>query len=473
MLPTPGAGLNVRVDMTQRPPLFFREDLTKPGEIVQSMVWNDDRTSARFRLSAGGFLSWTFRGYEAYVLVVALGPILDALLSPFAASSLYFYAGIALGATLLGWGVGGLLRGLTVRAIGRRNTATYAVLGYAIFTGLTALSQSFLVFIGLRFLTGVMLGSEGERGSTLLAATHPDDRRARGGGSVHAGFGVGILLASVAWLALQVLNPQLLARYVGTGAWRYLFVIGVLPAIFVLYLRRTAEPSDREVEAATDEADRDEAPDESVGLTGLFGRKSFRGRVIVGVVLVFAAVAGWWGITAWIPVFASDIAEGAGVAQPARWGAIAGICYGIGAIAGCLTVEPITDRIGRIGSLMFMLIGSFATVQVLFLLIRTPYLLLAAVAVIGYFSVGQFGWFAVHLPEVFPREARETGLGAIYTAARLVGFAFPILVGIEITYFEGLTTVVPSLGAVYGVGIFVALFLPLGRETSAAEHRSS
>ena len=121
---------------------------------------------------------------------------------------------------------------------------------------------------------------------------------------------------------------------------------------------------------------------------------------------------------------------------------------------------------------MFMLIGSYATVQVIFLLIRTPYLLLVFVAIFGYFSVGQFGWLYAHLPELFPRGARASGLGTVFTAARLLAVGFPILVGIEITYFEGLTTVVPSFGVVYGVGIFAALFLPSERETPA-EGRSS
>ena len=163
-------------------------------------------------------------------------------------------------------------------------------------------------------------------------------------------------------------------------------------------------------------------------------------------------------------MYASDIAEGAGLAKPIRWASVAGIFYGVGAIAGCVTVESVTNRIGRIGSLMFMLIGSFAILPLLYVLVHTPYLLLAVVAVAGYFTVGQFGWFAVHLSELFPGEARETGLWTICTAARLIAFAFPIVVGLEITFFEGITTVVSSFAAIYGVGIFAALFLPSNME---------
>ncbi|HET7323556.1 MAG TPA: MFS transporter, partial [Halococcus sp.] len=384
------------------------------------------------------------------------------------ASSLYFYAGIVLAATLFGWGVGGVLRGLTVRFIGRRNTATYSVLGYGIFTLLTAFSGTYLVFVSLRFLTGVMLGSAGEGESVFLAETHTDGRHARGGGSVYAGFGFGILLASVAWFVIQTLDPQLLSGSLGAGAWRYLFIIGVVPMIFTLYLRRRAEPPEQRAE------ERDSGAEPTpITLSGIFGSSSLRGRIVVCVVTLFASIAGWWGIAAWIPIYASSIATDAGLAQPIRWAAVAGVVYGIGAIVGCLTVEPITDRIGRIGSLMFMLIGAGAAVQVLFLLLRTPYLLLVFVAVFGYFSVGQLGWFAVYLPELFPRAGRGVALGTIYTIARLLAVFFPILVGIEITYFEGLTTVVPSLAMVYGVGIFVSLFLPLGMDSPVPEEHSS
>lgn len=436
------------------------------------MLWDESRTSGEFRLSMGGFLSWLFRGFETYVLIVALGPILESLLSPFAASSLYFYAGIALAATLFGWAIGGIVRGITVRFIGRRNTATYSVLGYAAFTGLTALSQSFLVFIALRFLTGIMLGSEGERGTILLGETHSDDRRARGAGSVHAGFGCGILLASTAWFALEYFNLQVFPALLGMEAWRYLFAIGVLPAIFVLYLRRTAQPSEiitgsketstgdeRETAQTGSTEDR-----ESGTLTELFEEGPLRRRVVVSVVLLFAATAGWWGVTTWIPVYASTIAEASGLANPDQWAGVTGAFYGIGAIAGSITAKPIADRIGRTGSLMVMLIGTLATVPVLYLLVRTPYFLLPVVAVVGYFTFGQFGWFAVHLSELFPREIRETALGTVYTGARLLAVMFPLLVGIEITLFEGITTVVASFGVVYGIGIFATLFLPSGME---------
>ena len=93
------------------------------------MSRNDDDTTAGSSRPMGGFLSWTFRGFETFVLVVALAPILDSLVSPIYGPSIPFYAGVALGATLLGWALGGAVRTLTVGLVGRRNTATYSVLG--------------------------------------------------------------------------------------------------------------------------------------------------------------------------------------------------------------------------------------------------------------------------------------------------------------------------------------------------------
>lgn len=441
------------------------------------MWWNEDRTTVGFRLSAGGFLSWTFRGYDAFVLVVALGPVFDSLLSPVIGSTRPFYAGIALGVTLLGWAVGGTVGGFTDRFLGHRNTATYALLGYSVFMVATALSQSVAVFIGFRFLTSVFLGAEGERGTVFLPTIHPGDRHARNGGSVYAGFGVGVVLASLAWFVLQSTTPEFLSSVLGTEPWRYLFALGVIPVVFVLYLRHTATPTEENRDSQVDpetpianrgsDANADSASDsgsgsDSLSFFDLFGRTSLRGRIAVGVGAVFAAVAGWWGVTAWLPLFATTIATDFGFANPGRWAAIAGVCFGGGAIAGSVTIEPLADRVGRLGSLLVAFLGSFITVEVIVLLIRTPYVLVVAIAIAGFFAGGGIGWLHVYLPELFPRAVRTAGLESVFALGRLCGFVVPIVIGYEMMVFNAATSVLAVAGALYAVGILVAMYLPNG-----------
>ncbi|WP_435077725.1 MFS transporter [Halococcus sp. AFM35] len=414
----------------------------------------DDYQTDDARLPAAGALRWLFRGYETFVFVVALGPILDDLLSPYAASSLYFYAGIVLAATLLGWAVGGTARALTINVVGQVNAITISLLGYAVVAGLTAASETFLAFAIFRFLAGAFLGIGGEL--TNAAARTTDDRYT---GSVSAGFGGGIVLASVAWAVLQTFDPQFLAPVFGPGPWRYLFAIGVLPAIATPFVRRVAGSA---------QLTRNDDRTDTISIGDMF-RGLTRRRTIVAAALAFAALAGWWGVVAWLPAYATTVTEGYGLARPDLWAAIAGACYGIGGIAGSLTAGTIAERIGRVGSLLVMAIGSLSTVFGLFLLIRTPVLFSVMAVVVGYFTVGQFGWLSASLPELVPSDG--TAIAVVWATARLVAVPLPILIGYEIAVFDGIDTVVAASAAVYAVGILAVCYLP-ERETLMTDSRS-
>ena len=256
---------------------------------------------------------------------------------------------------------------------------------------------------------------------------------------------------------------RFLSGVVGTESWRYLFLVGVVPALFVLFLRRTAEP-------ATDEREDESgnAGEAVVPVSDLVSR-SLRRRVVLGSAVVFAATAGWWGTATWIPLYAGDVAEGAGLANPGLWSAVAGVCYGIGGIVGYATVEPIADRVGRVGSLLLLLVGSLVSVPALYLVVATPLLFSAVAAVVGYVTLGQFGWAHVYLSELFPRAARTTALEAVHTLARLVAVVVPVLVGFEIATFDATTSVVATVAVLYAVGILAALFLPSGMDRPVAE----
>ncbi len=417
------------------------------------MAKDDDQTDGT-RLPTVGALRWLFHGYESFVFVVALGPILGDLLSPYAASSLYFYAGVVLAATLLGWAVGGAVRALTVGVIGRANAVTVGLLGYAVVAGLTAASETFLAFAVLRFLAGAFLGIGGE--PTSIVARTTDDRYT---GSISAGFGGGMVLASVAWAAFQMFDPQFLAPVFGPESWRYLFAIGVLPAIATPFVRRVA--------GSAQLTENDDQTD--VLSIGDMFRGSLRRRTIVAAALAFAALAGWWGVVAWLPAYATTVVEGYGLANPSLWAAIAGVCYGIGGIAGSLTADTIAERIGRVGSLLVMAIGSLSTVFGLFLLIRTPLLFSVMAVIVGYFTVGQFGWLSMSLPELVPSDG--TGITVVWTLARLAAVPLPILIGYEIAVFDGINTVVAASATVYAVGILAVCYLP-EQETLMTDSRS-
>jgi MFS family permease len=110
----------------------------------------------------------------------------------------------------------------------------YAILAYSITTGLTALSFDWVSFAFLRFLVGIAIGSEWATGSSMMAELWPDHARGRGAGLMQCGIGIGNFVASLVWLYVGFLGPD---------SWRYLYLIGVLPALLTLWIRSSIPES--------------------------------------------------------------------------------------------------------------------------------------------------------------------------------------------------------------------------------------
>lgn len=202
---------------------------------VNSETWWSELTFQHWNILIASFLGWIFDGYETYALIVVLAPALLSLLPASEHAHLAMYAGWAIGLTLLGWGIGGVIGGILADYIGRKRMMMISIFGYAVFTGLTALSTSFGMLIAFRILTGLFMGSEWSTGNSLLAETWPTRARPKGAGFLQSGFGFGCLLAALIWYFIRPLGPN---------AWRWIFVVGIAPAFFLLYIRSGIQESE-------------------------------------------------------------------------------------------------------------------------------------------------------------------------------------------------------------------------------------
>src|SRR5436309_12133914 len=173
---------------------------------------------------------WVFDGYETYALIISVGVALRQLLDPASYSQIPVYAGTVIALTLLGWGIGGLIGGVIADYIGRKRTMMLAILAYAIMTGLSAFAWNWESFAVLRFLVGVAIGSEWVTGTSIVSELWPDKNRGKGVGLMQTGFGMGFFLASVAWYFIFPVGPD---------ARRAMFLLGVVPALLTLWIRRS------------------------------------------------------------------------------------------------------------------------------------------------------------------------------------------------------------------------------------------
>jgi len=427
--------------------------------------WYTGLGPVHWRVLTACFLGWVFDGYEAYALFVVLPFVMKSLLAVDQLNQRAIWAGVAISATLLGWGIGGLAGGILADYLGRKRMMMYSVFGYALFAGLTAFSTSFVAFCVLRFITGLAMGSEWSTGVALLAETWPDRARPKGAGFLQSGFGFGTLIAALVWLGLSQ------SALLGDETWRLVFLVGALPALFCLYIRRAIGESEKWAEAIR--AQRWAATDQIAPYAAALGKKrpftlteilrepESRQRIVLGFLLSLTTTVGWWAISSWLPEFATQMAKAQGLSSPALFAARTALLYTCGAVFAYLLSGFIADAIGRRAYLFFTYLGALTLTVVTYLWTNSPQLLLWVSFVNGFFTLGcAYSWMAIYPPELFTSSVRATASAFIFNGARLIAWLFPILAGTLIQTFGGVSRAALTLGCIYIVGLIVPWFVP-------------
>lgn len=434
------------------------------SEGARDLPWHAGLNSKHWRVLTASWLGWVFDGYEAYALFIVMPFILKAMLLPAQMADKAVFAGIAIGITLLGWGIGGLAGGIMADYIGRKRMMLYSVFFYALFTGLTAFANDFWTFCFLRFITGFAMGSEWSTGVALLAETWPNRARPKGAGFLQSGFGFGTLLAALVWLVLSQTMPM------GEDTWRLVFIVGALPAFFCLYIRRAVDESEKWVEAvrtqrwaATEAAAGTGAPvaKRPFTLTEIFREPESRKRTLLAFLLSLTTTVGWWAISALLPEYAVSMAKAVGEATPGVWGLRAALLYTGGAVVAYLLSGFLADGLGRRLFLTFTYAGALLTTAITYLWTHSIEGLMVAAFINGFFTLGcAYSWMAIYPAELFTSSVRATAASFIFNAARLIAWLFPILAGSIVKTFGSIPQAAMSIGLIYLLGLVVPWFMP-------------
>ena len=406
------------------------------------------------------YLGWVFDGFETFALVIVANTALQQLLPPELVASALTYQGIVIAITLLGWACGGVLWGILADYIGRKPTMMQSILIYSIFTGLTFFANSWQMLAVLRFLTGLGLGAEWGTGVALVVEKWPERTRAKAAAVLQSGIAVGFFVASFAWFVLQGLGPD---------GWRYMFLVGVLPALLVLYLRWGVRESERWLQVAERRRTASEAPmTEDVRrlrqftLRALFADPALRRDTIVCLLMSLATNVGWWGVATWVPIFIGLQMRARFQANPDLWSSYAGIVYNGLDILGLIAFAFLADGFGRKPTLLLYFGLSIVLVPLLFLGTWPPVLLLLIAGLNGAFTAGQYSWFSVYVPELYPTRVRATAAAFLFNSSRFVAFLGPILAATIIARLGGLQYAATAVGSIFILGFTAAFF---ARET--------
>lgn len=422
--------------------------------------WYRGLNRSQWRTLGAANLGWLFDGFETYALILTAATVLHQLDPGAPAGQVSFLTGVTIAVTLLGWGIGGMLGGVFADYFGRRRTLLISMVMYAAFTGLTAASWSWASFLVLRFITGFALGSEWGTGASLIAEMWPAHARAKAAGLMQCGLGLGFFIASCCWYFVAPVGPS---------AWRYMFLIGVLPALFALWMRRTVPESDRWQGA---QRHRDDLRRRDAGslterersyttftLRAILADPKLRRLTILGSLMSLVTTLGWWGISTWVPAYVGTIAHGSGQ-NPESWASAAGMIYNAGAIAGYISYGFLADRFGRKPAVLLYFGASLVLTPVLFLWTHNLGLAVVVLIVNGFFTLGQYTWMPVWLPEVYPTHLRATGAAFVFNAARFIAFLGPLTAGAIISNLGGYGIAATVVGLIYILGLVVAPFFP-------------
>jgi MFS family permease len=429
---------------------------------IDRTPWWNSLSRAQWNTMLASNLGWLFDGYETYALIITVGVALRQLLEPAQFAQIPFYAGLVIALTLLGWGIGGLIAGVLTDYLGRKRTMILAIAAYSVMTGLSAFAWNWESFAVLRFLVGVAIGSEWVTGASIVAELWPDRARGKGVGLMQCGLGIGFFLASFVWLFIGPLGPS---------AWRYMFLLGVLPALLTLWVRRSIPESPlwegvnerRQAALARKRsgaalADQDQALARFT-MADLFVDPEVRRRVILAFLMSLATTFAFWGISTWIPPYISGIAASRGLPAP-QWASYAGMAYNGASIIGYAGFGFLADAYGRKPVTLFYVAAALITVPVMFLLTHDLGMLLVMAGLLGVFVSGQYTWMSAWLPELFPTRMRATAAGFVFNMPRLIAWVGPLISGWIIANFGGFGRAATAVALIYIISLAAAPFLP-------------
>jgi MFS family permease len=447
----------------------FQRQARQSEETIMSNVaaaigqpWYEALSPIQWKTALASNLGWLFDGFETYALILTVGAALRQLLEPSQYAQIPTYAGGIIATTLLGWALGGMIAGVLADYIGRKRTMILAILTYSVMTGLSAFAWDWTSFAVMRFLVGLAIGSEWVTGASMTAEFWPDHARGRGAGLFQCGFGIGFFLASVVWLFVGATGP---------GAWRTMYVIGVLPALLTLWIRR-AIPESSVWEKANEQrraaikrkriGDASSGKDQTLTrftFAELFVEPGIRRRTIIALLMATASSVGFWAISTWVPPFAGSLAAKAGLSAP-QWASYTGMTFTAGTIVGYVAFGFLADTYGRKPITLLFFALSLLLTPVLFLWTNDLNLLLFVAALLGCFASGQFTWMSTWLPELFPTRMRATGAGFIFNAARIPAACGALIAGTLIAKFGGYGNAAMIIATIYVLGLAVGPFLP-------------
>ncbi len=362
-------------------------------------------------------------------------------------------AGLVATSAQMASAVGGMIAGLLADRIGRVQVLKLAILWFSLFTGLSALTNSFHQLLITRSLQGIGFGGEWAAGAILIGEVVDKQIRGRAVGSVQAGWPVGYALAALAYWIIFTLLPE-------TDAWRTLFVLGLVPGLLVLWMRRNVTESD-EFKAAA--AFREKSKPWAT-LPLIFSAKIVP-RTAMASAMAAGALGGNYTILNWLVTYLRQT-HSMSVDMTTLYLSV----NIFGSFCGYIGMAHLSDYLGRRKT--FALSAVFAGITVAsYCLLDLPLTALLFLGFpLGLFQSGIVSGMGACFTELFPAEIRGTAGGFSYNLGRGIGAWVPTGVGYTSVSLGLATSIGIWASCSYLLVLVVALILPETRNSELQVH---
>lgn len=378
-------------------------------------------TRYQWTVFLAAWLGWGFDVFDGLLFNFVAPVCVPSLLGvtpgdPASAAQVAWATGSITSLLLVGWATGGILFGWVTDRVGRSRTLMITIVTYAAATAACAFAPNVWVLMALRFVASLGIGGEWAAGASLVAEVVPPQRRVAAGALLYTSAPAGILLASFVSdlltkrVAVLAANPDL--------AWRLVFLTGLIPAAFAVWIRRRVEEPEVWL------TERDAAP----RLRELFS-PALRRATLGGLAMCLVTLVTWWGTNAFLPFVVEHlVGHGVAAAEMAAQKMWATVLFTMGGFVGTVATIPLA-ALGRRPMFGLYLGGAAASLWATFGLDWEPAVRIRWLFADGLTAFGVVGAFSFYLPELFPTRLRGTGAGFCFNTGRYLAAVGPFLVG--------------------------------------------
>jgi MFS family permease len=399
--------------------------------------------------------------------------------------------------------------------IGRAKTMMITILLYSLFTGLSSFSVGVWDFAFYRFLTGLGVGGEFAVGVALVAEVMPGRARPYTLGLLQALSAIGNLSAAFINLGLGLAEEQGLEW----SPWRIMFLIGALPALLALVIRRNLKEPEQWKKAKHDHV----VSKQMGSYSELFSTPLLRKHALLGLLLGCSGIIGLWSVGFFtmdligyvqrgpvtVQVYEEQLAaaqaagddgraslltqlrdvqtspeevsklgaealelkkgiDGTINGRVAAWRSYASMAINVGAFFGMFGFGALSQRIGRKPTFTIALIAAYLSTVATFWFLEDFWQVWVMVPIMGFCQLSLFAGYAIYFPELFPTRLRSTGTSFCYNVGRFVAAVGPLVktalesafASVATTQVEALRYAGVTMSSIFLLGLFVLPFLP-------------